>query len=463
MSRNASYTQEYLDEIAHLDGDTAGRRAARTHMEHSTAIYHGRVVDSCYVPRLYDKQTYRRLKDIAETTHRILEKVMREYLSNPAYRSVYELDPRLVDLILLPRGYDALLPFSRVDVFLNEDTMDAAFCEFNADGSSGMNENREITASIANTEAFRAFSAKHVVSTCNEELFDGWVSEFLHIYDTYEHRVSHPHVAIVDFLESAITEEFKIFAKLFAERGVECSVYDVRDLRFDGEHLIGVKAFYGRDNAIIDAAWRRSVTNDIMEHWDTSQPLIEAVRAQKVALIGSFAGHLVHDKQIFQVLFKPETQALLTPEENAFVQETVPFTAFLNESEVNLDEVKATRERWIIKPTDAYGSKDVYAGRDCDDDEWAHIIDAHANGAAGAPFIVQRYCTPHRTLTLPLYGDEADITRESALAYNNLLGLYVYNGRFTGVFSRLGPEPVICKKTRGVTAATIWVDDDEAE
>lgn len=86
------------------------------------------------------------------------------------------------------------------------------------------------------------------------------------IYDTYDLKVANPHVAIVDFLENAITEEFKIFAGLFAERGIECSVYDVRDLAFENGELIGKKAFYGRDNAKIDAIWRRSVTNDIIDN-----------------------------------------------------------------------------------------------------------------------------------------------------------------------------------------------------
>ncbi len=36
----------------------------------------------------------------------------------------------------------------------------------------------------------------------------------------------------------------------------------------------------------------------------------------------------------------------------------------------------------------------------------------------------------------------------------------IYNSRFTGVFNRLGPEPVICKKTRGITAATISTVDE---
>ncbi len=459
-TRNAAYTDEYLSLVESLGGCAAERIAARAHMEQSTAIYHGAVVDSSFVPRFYDRATYDRFKYIAETSHRILCKVMQEYLDNPAYRSCFDFDERLVDLILLPRDYEALLPFARVDLFLDENTLDATFCEFNGDGSSGMNENREIGASLADAAPLREFAKRHCIKTCDDALFPGWVDEFLSIYDTYAFKVERPHIAIVDFLENAITEEFKIFAKLFASKGVECSVYDVRDLAFEDGRLVGKKAFFGRDNAAIDAVWRRSVTNDIIEHWEESQPLIQAVRERKVALIGSFAGHIVHDKQIFQVLFIPQTRALLTDEENAFVDATVPFTSFLDETHVDIAQIKATRADWIVKPTDAYGSKDVYAGVDYSDEEWAAIVDRYANNAAGAPFIVQKYCTPFRTLTLPLYGEAEGASREPVL-YNNLSGLYLYNGRFTGVFSRLGPEPVICKKTRGITSQTLWVDCDE--
>ena len=166
MSDNAAFTAEYLGIIDALDGDEPGRRAARDHMEHSTAICHGIVVDSSYVPRLYDARTRQAFEHIAETTHAILVKVMRAYLENPAYRHVYDLDERLVDLILLPRGYDALLPFCRLDVFLDEDTLEGRFCEFNADGSSGMNENRERQASIVHTRPFEEFARRHTVRTC---------------------------------------------------------------------------------------------------------------------------------------------------------------------------------------------------------------------------------------------------------------------------------------------------------
>ncbi len=456
-TKNATFTDEYLSIIESLGGCADERLAARKRMEQSSAIYHGVVVDSSFVPRLYDRATYDRFKYIAETTYIILTKVMQEYLDNPAYRSCFDFDERLVDLILLPRDYDAILPFARVDLFLDENTLDATFCEFNGDGSSGMNENREIGASIAQTSPLQQFAQSHSIQTCDNELFAGWVDEFLSIYDSYAFKVEHPHIAIVDFLENAITEEFKTFARLFDDRGIECSIYDVRNLYYENGKLMGGKAFFGRNNAPIDAVWRRSVTNDIIEHWEESQALIQAVRERKVALIGSFAGHIVHDKQIFQVLFMPQTRAILTDEENRFVDELVPFTAFLDDEHVDLAKVKAERAKWIIKPTDAYGSKDVYAGSDFSDEEWIALIERYANAAAGAPFIIQRYCTPFKTKTLALYGEPEDASRKVAL-YNNLSGLFLYNGRFTGVFSRMGPQNIICKKTRGITAQTLWVD-----
>lgn len=455
--RNSAYTDEYFAIMDKLGGDIAGRRAARAYMQQSTAIVHHQVVESSFVPRLYDERTHAIMRETVETTHRILVKVIEKYLADPDYRTIFEYDPRLAELILLPRGYDAVLPFARFDIFLNEDNGAVAFCEFNGDGSSGMNENREITHSIENSATFKEFAQRHRVEGC--ELFDAWVQRFIDIYHTYDAQVEHPRFAICDYLENGVVDEFHLFAQKFTDAGYPCTVCDVRDLRFDGETL--------RDGQgqPVHAIWRRCVTNDVLDHWDESQDLISAVRAHKVALIGSFAGHIVHDKQIFEALFNPKTQAFLTPEENDFVQRTVPQTRFLDSAEVNLDDIRATKDAWIIKPTDAYGAADVYAGCFSDQDTWNELIDRFANSAAGAPFLVQRYITPYKTRTLPPDEgiedtDDAFVPREAAL-YNNLEGLYCYNGHFQGVFSRLGPYPTISKPMKGITSATIFVKDDQ--
>lgn len=454
MPSNADYTAAYLEIIESLNGDVASRRAAHDYMRNSTAIVHHRVVDCSYLPRLFNQRSYDVMKETAETAHRILCKVIERYLADEGYRACFDFDERLVELILLPRGYDSVLPFARVDTFLNEDDYQVKFCEFNGDGSSGMNENREITNSLAGSAAFEAFGQTHDLQAC--DLFMPWVDRFIGIYESYAHRVEKPTFAICDYLENGVVDEFFIYADLFAQRGFECIVADVRDLVFDGENL------WNGEGKQIHAIWRRCVTNDVIDFWDESQDLIEAVRAEKVALIGSFAGHIVHDKQIFEVLYKPETQAFLTDEEVAFIERTVPQTRFLDEAYVDLDQIRAEKDKWIIKPTDHYGAHDVYAGCAVSQKRWDELIDAFANARAGYPFIVQSYVSPFRTLTLPPDTGieelpDGEVPFEPQM-YNNLNGLYLFDGTFQGVFSRLGPLPTISKDMKGVTAATIWVD-----
>lgn len=454
MISDAMLTQEYFDTMNSLDGDLAGKRSARAYMDQSSAIVHHRVVGASFIPRLYNDEVWERFRFISETIHTILCKVIERYRSDGSYRTIFDYDPRLVELILLPRGYDAILPFARVDIFLNEDTLESAFCELNGDGSAGLNEDREIVHSIEGSETFTRFAAHHQLESC--ELFKSWVAEFIAIYETFKNKVAHPRFAICDYLDVGVVDEFRIFSEYFEEAGYECVIADVRDLSFDGTVL--------RDGngQQIDAIWRRCVTNDVLEHWDESQELISAVRAQAVALIGAFSGHIVHDKQIFEALFNPATQAFLTPEEIAFVERTVPQTRYLDEKEVNLDAIRADKDAWIIKPTDAYGAADVYAGCFQTQEQWEQIIEKFANGAAGAPFLVQRYITPFKTQILTPDDGIADMSddqvqREPVL-YNNLEGLYCYNGTFQGIFSRLGPFPTISKPMKGITCATIWVD-----
>ena len=456
MTKNAQYTREWLDIMENLDGDIAGRAAAHAYMETSTALVHYIHAESSFLPRLFDHETYNKMKWLAETAHRVCEKVMRRYLDDPSYRELFDYDERLRELILIPQRYDALLPFARFDVFLNENTLTGGFCEWNADGSSGMNEDRELNISIKQSKTYELFATHHDMKT--SDLFNPWVEEFIKIYNTFENRVERPTFAIVDFMENAVVDEFKVYARYFGEHGYPCLVEDVRDLVYDAEK----RELRDKKGRKIDAIWRRSVTNDILNNWEESQPMISAVRDGAVALIGSFAGHIVHDKQIFDAVFWPETREMLTMEEKTFVDEWVPQTKFLDDEHIDLDEVRKNKNNWIIKPTDQYGAHDVYAGSMHSQEEWEDIVDRFANGKAGAPFLVQTYLTPFRTELLPiendlLVKDDAEIPRET-VHYNNMPGLYSFNGTFGGVFARLGPKPIISQPMGDLTSAVMWVD-----
>ncbi len=461
-TRNSDYTDEYFDILDDLDGNIRSRRDAFNYMLDSTAIVHHEVVASSFIPRLFNERTYITMKRTAEMTHRILCKVMQRYLDDPAYRELFDFDERLKELILLPRGYDSILPFARVDTFLDEDTYAIRFCEFNGDGSAGMNENREITNSIKDSDTLRTFMQHHKVEGC--DLFRPWVDRFIDIYSTYIHKVDNPRFAICDYLENGVVDEFYVFADIFKQVGYDCIVCDVRDLVFDGDVL------RSKDGLEINAIWRRCVTNDVLDHWSESGALIDALRKEKVALIGSFAGHIVHDKQIFDVLLMDETLSFLDEEEIDLLEQAIPQTDFLDSSYVNLEQIKANKDEWIIKPADHYGADNVYAGCEVSESEWKSLIDRFADSKEGYAFIVQRYIRPFKTKTLPPDvgiddlpdGDVSSIP----VLYNNLNGLYLYDGHFQGVFSRLGPHPTISKQNEGMTAATLWVDantDDPLE
>lgn len=452
---NDQLIEEYLTIVNDLEGDPAGRRKAFDYMQESTAIYHGEVILSSFLPRLFDRKTRDLFANIAETIYGILTKAMQHFIDDPVYRTLFSFDERLTDLILIPRGYECPLPVARVDLFLNEKTGEFGFCEFNTDGTSGMNENREVTAAVSQSESFKEFGRRHRLDDC--ELFDSWIDEFLAIYATYERKTEQPSVAICDFLEHATITEFHIFQDRFQERGIDCRIVDVRDLRFDGETL------YDGDEKPIDIVWRRCIYKDVMDHWRESQPLIEAMRAGAVAVIGSFLGTIAHDKRIFSILHEPETQAFLTPAENEFVAKHIPATTYLDGEHIDLDQVKDEKDSWIIKPTDDNGATDVYAGIMFDDITWENLIDRYADDASGRPFLAQRFIMPFATPVITPDDERTlaqDDAKVEAVPYNNMSGLYLYNGKFAGVFSRLGPRPVIHGAEKGITCATIWVDCD---
>ena len=249
-------------------------------MQSSTAIAHHRVVACSFIPRLFNRKTYDTMKETAETAHRILVKVIERYLADPEYRRAFDFDPRLEELILLPRGYDSVLPFARVDTFLDGGRLPGEVLRVQRRrlvGHEREPRDHHVGGAVRNVQGVRepppggGLRAVRVV-----------VQAFLDIYATYARRVENPRIAICDYLENGVVDEFHIYADLFRQRGVECVVADVRELSFDGE------ALHDKDGQRIDAVWRRCVTNDVIDHWDDSQELLNAVRAEKVALIGSF-------------------------------------------------------------------------------------------------------------------------------------------------------------------------------
>jgi hypothetical protein len=463
--------------------DREGRRHAANYMCHSEAVYQGEVSDFLYVPKLYTDYECKRFSEIAGTTYVILEKVIQAYLDNPEYRRCFDFSPELEELILIDPGYDLTIPIIRIDIFYDEDSGNFKFCEFNTDGSSAMNEDRETTNALALTPSFEAFASyladeEQGFAAEGFELFDSWVDTFLDIYADSKHaklkacpgdgvKPKKPTVVISDFMDISTPVEIERFAKHFEARGLQVEVCDIRDLSFDrqaqdeqGEIRPALKTPSGM---IVDALYRRAVTTDIMKYYDEVSDFLDAYRAGAFTLIGSFRTQLPHTKLSFEVLHMPETLALLNACEQDFIKAHVPYTVRLSESiaELELDDILNNKEQWIIKPLDSYGSKDVWAGRELEQSRWKELVQA---GVTGSDFIAQHYVEQYTAanlesgFTLAYKGvsselDEPPTTKE----YRDLTGLFVYAGKFKGLLARAGLQDRICAAAAGKTLGTFQI------
>ncbi len=395
----------------------------------STATYHNVPIKVGYLPKIYTEEGYLFLKEQIEFCWQILVKVIRHYFEDAQYRELFGFEKELEELILNRPDYETLLPVCRLDLFLNEETGEFRFCEFNTDGSSAMNENREMSGIYPDTEIFRAMSENYRLETA--ELFDTWAETFLKIYrETGKaERGKAPNVAIVDFMETISSPgEFEEFRRAFTRAGCECSVAEIRNMTFDGEHL------YAENGMRVDAVYRRAVTADIMEHRDEVRPFLEAVKSRKVCLIGDFCTQIIHDKILFCILSDLRTERFLSEEEIRFIRDHVPCTMRLTKNRAADPAIRSLRKLWILKPADSYGADDVHTGSQCTQEEWERLLDSHADGG----YLVQEYVKPYETRNIDYTKGHPEEGR-----YKNMTGLYLYGGKLAGIYTRSSVTPVI--------------------
>ena len=395
-------------------------------MRRGTATYKGVPIKFGYLPKYFSQEGFAKLKEDLEHTWRILVRVIGRYLDDPDYRRLFGFSPELEQMILRRPAYRTLLPVCRLDIFLNEETGAFKFCEFNADGSSAMNENAELNRTYRNTLLCREMDERYRQDTF--ELFDSWVQTFLGIWrETGKEEL--PAVAIVDFLEKGSSAaEFTAFREAFERAGLEAYVAEIRDMRYEDGSLMTA------DGHRIDAVYRRAVTSDILAHRDEVQAFLRAARDRRVCLIGDFCTQVVHDKVLFRILHDPYTAAFLAEEDNAFIADHVPYTAMLTGEMAEREDVRENREKWIIKPRDSYGAHGIYPGRLCSPDEWREQLDAHAD----KDYILQEFVTPYRTENI-YFGAE----QPKWQSFSNMTGVFLYGGRVAGIYSRASVTPII--------------------
>lgn len=409
----------------------------REYLLSSSVAFHGRCVQTLHVPKIYKSSDIAAFRAVVDSFYTIFDKIVKHYLENPKYRKLFPFSKKLEELILADTGYNTSIPIMRMDIFYNEETGDYKFCELNTDGTSAMIEDYELSKAFE----FNNLPRDMLGDISSFELFDSWTLALGDIYRGYRGRRANPHVAIVDFLDKAYLPEFYEFEKRFKKYGYPTKICDITKLKYENGTL------YDADGWRIDIIYRRAVTVDVMRNLRKCGDFIKAYTEGNVCVMGGFRTQIIHHKALFYILRDVMTKNILTPEENRLIEAHIPYTSKLKEADI--DRLLKDKDSYIIKPSDSYASRGVFAGVDCTNVAWKALITEHSEN----DYIVQEYCTPYKTENIYLASDGAQFKQ-----YSNLTGLYVYNGGFAGVYSRLSDGGIISSQYNEKSVATFVVN-----
>lgn len=392
------------------------------------------------IPSIYTNEDVIFFKNELHTLYGIFEKVLQAYRNSTDIRRLFGYSKQLEELILLEQPYKSTVPIARIDLFYNKETKQYKFCEFNTDGSSAMNEDRELNTALKMTEAYKIFSKNKKIATA--ELFNSWVECFCRLYSDYSNGSKPSAIAITDFLDKGTKSEFEVFANAFEKAGIYAEICDIRDFRYDGKRLISP------NNKVIDAVYRRAVTADIMNEYNKLQPFISAVKNNDVCLLGDFRTQLPHNKILFNVLHLDEIQHIFNDDERKFIKEHIPYTRLLTKQAITECDACKNKDGWIIKPQDSYASKGFFAGENCSREQWEALLEKNC----GTGYILQEFCMPYKSQNIDLTADNPHFAN-----YSTLLGLFVYDGNLQGLYTRASKGDIITTQYDELTLPTIVV------
>ncbi|MDD3839051.1 MAG: glutathionylspermidine synthase family protein [Clostridia bacterium] len=431
---------EYINEVVHRKSIYhSDYLEIKRKVENSTAKYKGRTIDFLYQPMFFDSTDIERLKTASEMLMNIIDKVIQEYLRNKQFREHFGFSDLMEQLILVDPGYSTNAPMARFDVFYKYHD-DFKFCEFNGDGTSAMNETNTLERIFFQSDIIKNLQKRHRLYY--HELFYSWIEEIIGLYREYGGS-DNPNVAIVDWDGVATVEEFEEFKKRFEKKGFPTVIADPRVLEYKNGKL------YYKDFRI-DLVYRRALTWELVERSEQVKDFLDAYKDGAVCVVGPMRSQIMHNKKLFAILKDDKKTSFLNRQERDFINKYIPYTRVFDGSADQIAYMMENKDELVLKHQDRYAGKGVYLGRDYSEYEWKNIIyDAKYKGE----YILQEFYQPGQG-DFVVFDDEGNLEIQP---YNYILGLYMYNRKFSGLYTRLSKNNIIANMEGYMVAPNIII------
>ena len=432
-----AFDARYFDYISkEPEKYAASRKEYFEALEERGFKHHGEYIPSYFHPYVLDQKQFKAVARHGETMAELLFKLYELFFAKEDIRQLFDFHPSLMEWMEAKPGYDIPVPVSRYDAYYDPAKATMMFNEFNADGTSGMNEANTMEEAFLATPLGEKLGREFDLYNC--ELRKNVLNVLLENYRKAGGTKATPNIAIVDWKESASPEEFAALYKTFNAEGYPTVIADPRELTYE-EGILSFGAFP------IDLVYRRVVTVELIERRDEAKAFLQAYMEGKVVTVGSMRTEIIHSKIIFCLLSDPAYSKYFTPGEQRFLKDHIPWTRKLSLKDSGLlRNVLREKDSLMLKPHNGYASRGHIVGQDCTQAEWEENV----RRLADTNYIVQeKIPAPEKLLVT-----EGTLPGET-LKVN--LACYVFNGQLAGFYTRVSPKVIITTLSGGALIPTL--------
>lgn len=438
--------EEYLQIVRDMDGDEQGRAAADSFL--STVLPDGMNNRTGWATNAYviDADQMAVLEKAAQTMGSIMEKVMAKYQRDRAFRKLFELDPRIEELTLVPSGCHAAVPLSRLDMTFDRETGDFKISDIVTGGVDGMAACVGVAEAVRLTNAFREFESKHE-SVESIDPVQKCLMSIMHTYGKWanaevgRNHPTHPSIAVVDVPDSKRAAETKVVIGRMRDYGCFARSTDFSQLHI--ESAGGTKQLV--DNyGPVTCVWLRATADEAIAcAGEGLDALMEATRRGLVCTVGGYRSWPCCTRSFLSLLrTSAECRQLLTWEERAFIDAHIPAIHIINPA-IDISQFY-DQERWVLRSADGSLFKGIIAGANMARAAWRNRL---VKGIKRRD-AVQGYI-PDQPLEVA--------TADGIEKRNVVLGAYVFESKLSGIRVSCASNPMALEEDMGVEMAALVV------
>lgn len=436
IDQMAELNLSYLHEL--LNNDTQAKSQFKNlwqFLKNENCTFKGEPMPTLLKPNFISPKQTKLMQYAVEKMSDALNKFIALYLKNEEVREIMKFSKEENELFFINPGYSIPLVIARHDAFITDYSI--KFLEFNCDSPAGTAYSDILEQGFKNILKKYKFLNYWKIEYINRQelFFDSFLRCYKEFRESHLYSPAKPTIAIVDWLDIATASEFGLLKNFFENKGYKTIITDPRDLEISGSNLC-------TNGEPIHLIYRRVITRELIQKLDEVQNFIQGMKDGLVCVCNPFRSFIVGNKKALALLKEPRFQDIYTQEELDIIEKTIPWTKILKESKVTHQGfivdlrtfISENKDKFVIKPASSYGGKNVFLGRETDQNTWDRKIKENIESEN---WVVQEY-VPIPQEIFPEIGKSVNLKLKKVN-----VNPFAFCGKYGGTISRVSDSSVI--------------------